>query len=105
MIEEDINKIFDNCYSKDLSVCPKHTIFQRQKALNEIISYLKRERIARVVDRELPENRYHPLGQFYDLVNNDGFMGTEEMDKPETDAYNEAQMDMVLAGYVTVEEL
>lgn len=41
MIKEDINKIFDNCYTKGVG----HTIFQRQKALNEIISYLKKQDI------------------------------------------------------------
>lgn len=51
------------------------------------------------VEVELPKNPYHPLGRFYDLSNRDGYMGTEEMDKPETDAYNEAQMDMLKAGY------
>ena len=40
-IREGVTRIFDGCYSRELSVCPKHSIFQRQKALNEILSYLK----------------------------------------------------------------
>ena len=36
-----LNEIFDGCYSKELSVCPKHTLFRRQKALNEILPMLK----------------------------------------------------------------
>ena len=40
-IREGVTRIFDGCYSRELSACPKHSIFQRQKALNEILSYLK----------------------------------------------------------------
>ncbi len=70
-----------------------------------IMAFLHEQGVVRKVDRELPKNAYHPLGWFYDLYNTYGHMGTEEADKPETDAYNEAQMDMVVAGYVAVEPL
>ena len=55
-LEEKLNEIFDNCYSKDLSTCPKHTIFQRQKALNLILELEplirqdERERIAKALE-------------------------------------------------------
>ena len=38
---EKIDLIFDGCYSRDLSACPKHTIFQRGKAVNEILSLIE----------------------------------------------------------------
>ncbi len=53
--EKEINKIFDNAYSR-VSVCPKHTIFQRQKALTEIVSLIRqhipKETLIRKDERE-----------------------------------------------------
>ena len=43
MNREKIDQIFDGCYSKDLSVCPNHTIFQRGKATNEILALHQKE--------------------------------------------------------------
>lgn len=40
MVKTEIRKIFDQCYSKDLSVCPKHTIFQREKASGLIVKLI-----------------------------------------------------------------
>jgi len=40
-VKKKIDEIFDGCYSKDLSACPKHTIFQRGKARNELVAYLE----------------------------------------------------------------
>ncbi|KKK89886.1 hypothetical protein LCGC14_2728600 [marine sediment metagenome] len=48
-LEEKLNEIFDSCYSKDLSICPKHKIFQRQKAQNLI---LELESLIRKDERE-----------------------------------------------------
>ena len=39
-LREKIDKIFNGCYSKDLSACPDHTIFQRGKACNELVGLL-----------------------------------------------------------------
>ncbi len=60
-LEEKLNEIFDNCYSEDLSVCPKHKIFQRQKALNLIleleplIQQGEREKIVGDLDRYIKQ--------------------------------------------------
>ena len=40
-VKKKIDEIFDGCYSKDLSTCPKHTIFQRGKACDELVAYLE----------------------------------------------------------------
>lgn len=91
-IKDGINKIFDNCYSKELSDCPKHTIFQRQKALNGIISYLKSQNVVRLRDsQELPEM----LESSYVL----------EPYSLNPYSYDSAQQDMLKANFKAVEEL
>ena len=40
-LRKQIDLIFDGCYSKDLSACPNHTIFQRGKAVNEILPLIE----------------------------------------------------------------
>ena len=37
-IRKEMNEIFDGCYSKELSACPKHTVFLRQLAINKLIA-------------------------------------------------------------------
>jgi hypothetical protein len=38
---EKLTAIMSDCYSQEGSACPIHPIFQPQKAINEIISYLE----------------------------------------------------------------
>ncbi len=40
-LRKEIDKIFDDCYSRDLSACPLHTIFQRGKAINKLLPLFK----------------------------------------------------------------
>ena len=40
-LREKIDLIFDGCYSKDLSASSNHTIFQRGKAVNEILPLIE----------------------------------------------------------------
>lgn len=35
-IREGLTLLMSECYSKELSVCPEHTIFQPQKFLNKL---------------------------------------------------------------------
>ena len=37
-IRKEMSEIFDECYSVDLSVCPKHAIFRPQLAITKLIA-------------------------------------------------------------------
>ena len=40
-LREKIDLIFDGCYSQERSTCHNHTIFQRGKAVNEILPLIE----------------------------------------------------------------
>ncbi len=44
-IRKDMSEIFYDCYSVDLSVCPKHAVFRPQLAITKLIAagYHKKE--------------------------------------------------------------
>ncbi len=48
---EKLNLLIDKCYSKELSACKLHTIFQRQKFVNEAIPIIAEE-----IKKELEDN-------------------------------------------------
>jgi len=51
--------IMSRCYSQELSACPKHTIFQPQKAINLLLKACKDKGLKFVPDNmKLPENTF-----------------------------------------------
>ena len=58
-LREEMRILMTSCYSKELSACPKHPIFQPQKAINLIIPLI----IKRVKEIENPHKEL-PLGWF-----------------------------------------
>ena len=52
-IIKGIDKLIDECYSKELSACPLHTIFQRQKFLNKLLPLLDKLGVVIKVDKKL----------------------------------------------------
>lgn len=54
-IRNRLTAIMSECYSQELSACPIHPIFQPQKFLNKMFSYLDSVGVVIKVDRELPK--------------------------------------------------
>ena len=51
-IQKGIDNILHNCYSKDLSACSLHKIFQPVKGRNELLKYLHSQGVG--IKGELP---------------------------------------------------
>ena len=60
MLEEELRLLINDCYSKDLSACPKHTIFQPEKAIKNL-KVLIEDRCNNCTDKMLAK-AYRQLG-------------------------------------------
>jgi len=101
-IREGLTLLMSECYSKELSVCPKHTIFQPQKFLNKLFPYLHSQGVVIKAGRELPENPYKVMvgdvNKSYPNGIPKGYHILQEAGCNE--GYDEAIKDM--AGYIAV---
>jgi len=82
-IREEIARLTSRCYSKKLSACPNHPIFQPQKFINLIFAEVKGIRLE-ADNQDLPEN-YHNKASL--II-----------------TYNAAQQDMLKDGWVKCKE-
>ncbi len=55
-LREGLTLLISECYSRELSTCNLHDIFQPQKFLNKLFPYLHSQGVVIKVDREINGN-------------------------------------------------